>query len=778
MEAVTTDLQSKYHKLAAEYSKMRAQVGVLKKAVLQEQSVTAKLQDDLKEKDQALRKADQEMESLNFRNQQLTKRVSVLQDELEILQNKGKKGKQKSTPLEESSQQLNSVLDEELQSKIAQNARLMLMLQEKEEDHDRLTQQLMERVQTLEREVHQYQQASSDVELKYKSKLEELQLDRVRLQEKVSCRERDVQQYSAQLAAVQIQQERLQTELGSKLKTASQIISKKLPFVDASKSDLNELNIPLYDRQLQTWYFDLINTVGSRVTELTNQLSDYHTYLEQRIKSMDTPLNPIGEKFSHYLKENAKHLRAIDQGYKEFQSGLDASSLISLETIPSLGRFSSRLDQYSNYLQKLVPYTKLYLEEENNYPCCGKSLEKANNSLVDRTVSITNTFIRLNNLVNILSQQSKRKTQNSGENLKVVVSKLIDSLHVLHSNIAELFSVFEEKTRLESEMPTCNEKLNSTNACIVNALICLVSTTKELHSELAASKQKIMQAIDAQSENCSNKSHPVVSEFKSRASSYLKGLEESEPPSVPYEEALRNKEESVGGSKCREVLGEQLASAQKKATQLEQDKEHWRQEYQLLQMKHAKEQQRTKELELQLSMSGATTPLSEDSMDVVKIAAVDVQEANNDTASQTSGNSAQPFSFVSMLGQIMSPIPVTEEIEAREAEVKKYFTDRVNQLVAERQLAEGKAASFKSECMSLHERLQLAVEQRNLMEQQMNAAKLCLDKLQEELHTTTTNYESQLSMMSEHLANMNEKLAVQKDEIDQLKYQLKNKGKK
>jgi len=45
----------------------------------------------------------------------------------------------------------------------------------------------------------------------------------------------------------------------------------------------------------------------------------------------------------------------------------------------------------------------------------------------------------------------------------------------------------------------------------------------------------------------------------------------------------------------------------------------------------------------------------------------------------------------------MSPIPLTEEVEAREAEVKKYFTDRINQLVADRQLYEGKASSFRAE---------------------------------------------------------------------------------
>ncbi|XP_059478249.1 protein phosphatase 1 regulatory subunit 21 [Neocloeon triangulifer] len=776
MEAVTTDLQAKYQKLAAEYAKIRAQVGVLKKAVLQEQSNTAKLQDDLKEKDQMIRKTDQEMESLNFRNQQLTKRVSVLQDELEILQNRGKKNKKSGQP-SESSQQMNSVLDEELQNKIAQNARLMLMLQEKEDDHARLTQQLMERVQTLEREVHQFQQASSDVESKYKSKLEELQKERIRLQEKVSFRERDVQQYSAQLAALQIQQERLQTDLGSKLKSASQIINTKLPFVDSRKCELNELNVPIFDRELQSWCFELITNVGSRITELTNQLSDYHTYVEQRLKSSDSALSPVGAKYSSYLKENARHLRAIDQGYKDFHNGLDSSSIISLQTIPSLSCLAKSVEQYSNYLQKLVPYTRLSLEEENNSPYCGKALESANNSLADKTERLTHTFIRINNYLHILSLQSKRNKQQSSSNLKAAVSMLIDNLGVLHANVAEIFTVFEEKTRLESEMPINCEKLTLTNTCIVNALVCLVSTTKELHSVLLENKSKILQSIETQTKNCSNKSHPAVSDFKSRASSYLKMLDEDEPPSVPYKEALKHREESVGGAKSREVLGEQLVSAQRKAMQLEQDKEHWKQEYQLLQMKHIKEQQRSKELELQLSLSGTTTPQSEDSGDAAKILA-EVQDANNDTASQASGNSGQPFSFVGMLGQVMSPIPVTEEIEARESEVKKYFTDRINQLVADRQLAEGKAASSKAECMSLHERLQVAVEQRNLMEQQMNAAKMCLDKLQEELHTTTTNYESQLSMMSEHLANMNEKLAVQKDEIDQLKFQFKNKGKK
>lgn len=50
-------------------------------------------QDQLKQRDQSLRKQEQEMDSLSFRNQQLAKRVELLQEELSMCEAKGKKGK-------------------------------------------------------------------------------------------------------------------------------------------------------------------------------------------------------------------------------------------------------------------------------------------------------------------------------------------------------------------------------------------------------------------------------------------------------------------------------------------------------------------------------------------------------------------------------------------------------------------------------------------------------------------------------------------------------------
>ena len=76
-------LSAKYTKLAAEYSKVRAQLGELKKAVLEEQAKNVGSSENLKQKEQALRKSEAEMDSLTFRNQQLTRRVEILQDDIE-----------------------------------------------------------------------------------------------------------------------------------------------------------------------------------------------------------------------------------------------------------------------------------------------------------------------------------------------------------------------------------------------------------------------------------------------------------------------------------------------------------------------------------------------------------------------------------------------------------------------------------------------------------------------------------------------------------------------
>ena len=46
---------------------------------------------------------------------------------------------------------------------------------------------------------------------------------------------------------------------------------------------------------------------------------------------------------------------------------------------------------------------------------------------------------------------------------------------------------------------------------------------------------------------------------------------------------------------------------------------------------------------------------------------------------------------------------------------------------------------------------------------------MCVLCLQDELTTTSHSYDAQLSMMSDHLCGLNDKLTSQQDEIDVLK---------
>lgn len=147
------ELEIKYQKLATEYTKLKSQAMVLKKAVVDEQAKNADLKEALNSQEQKLRKFHQETESLTFRNEQLTKRVSVLQQELQV-NSFGKKSKSKNH--EHPAQNNFSVLDEELQHKIMENASLFCAISDKDaelSDNQAMIESLQSRLVSFEHEI-------------------------------------------------------------------------------------------------------------------------------------------------------------------------------------------------------------------------------------------------------------------------------------------------------------------------------------------------------------------------------------------------------------------------------------------------------------------------------------------------------------------------------------------------------------------------------------------------------------------------------------------------
>lgn len=95
--------------------------------------------------------------------------------------------------------------------------------------------------------------------------------------------------------------------------------------------------------------------------------------------------------------------------------------------------------------------------------------------------------------------------------------------------------------------------------------------------------------------------------------------------------------------------------------------------------------------------------------------------------------------------------------ETIKEDLTRYYENEMRKLISRINDADSRSISYLSECKSLQNQLSIA-------HQENESLKLRII----ELETIVQNYTSQLSVMSEHLANLNEKIVKQKDTIDEL----------
>lgn len=359
--ANVTDLQTKYSKLAQEYSKLRAQNQVLKKGVVDEQANSASLKEQLKQRDQSLRKQEQEMDSLSFRNQQLAKRVELLQEELAASEAKGKKGKSKGDSPSQHGLQTQSVFDEDLQKKIEENERLHIQFYEADERHKKTEAELRERLEKLEKDAEQHHGVVDGLTTKYAETIERLQSDKARLEVKAQTLEREAKECRMRTEDCQQQLRRCQSELNRQVKQSSSVIQEKVPFNDTKFSDYNSLNVPSHNRRHQLKARDVAGQAMSFIQDLVAALLNVHSYTEQRVhiypldSSIET-ISPLNQKFSQYLHENAAYVRPLEDSFLQLYQSITEDTVTVLETVVKLKNFADNFSSYTHFLQKILPY--------------------------------------------------------------------------------------------------------------------------------------------------------------------------------------------------------------------------------------------------------------------------------------------------------------------------------------------------------------------------------------------------------------------------------------
>uniref|UniRef100_UPI003AAD6E59 protein phosphatase 1 regulatory subunit 21 isoform X4 n=1 Tax=Centroberyx gerrardi TaxID=166262 RepID=UPI003AAD6E59 len=737
---MAADLQAKYSKLAQEYSKLRAQNQVLKKGVVDEQASSASLKEQLKQRDQSLRKVEQEMDSLSFRNQQLAKRVELLQEELATSEAKGKKGKNKGDSPSQQGLQTQSVFDEDLQKKIQENERLHIQFYEADEQHRRQEAQLRVRLEELERDSEQHQAVVDGLTTKYMETIERLQSDKARIEVKAQTLEREAKECRMRTEECQQQLRRCQSELNRQVKQSSSVIQEKVPFNDTKFSDYNSLNVPPHNRRHQLKARDVAGQALGFVQDLVAALLNFHSYTEQRVHiypldSSIEPVSPLNQKFSQYLHENAAYVRPLEDSLLQLHQSITEDTVTVLETVDKLKNFADNFSSYTHFLQKILPYQLKSLEEECEAPLCTTALAAKNQELQSDMKRVTSVFEKLQNYINLLALPSVQQDPMPQSSTSAVFTQLAACLHSLHDAIKEMSKHYNQKAGLEQELPTVTQKLRTTTECLLGSLGSLTNSTGKIATFFSNNLDFFTSSTGYGPRGGTVALNPLQAE----------SMLANKKKAADYIHAIRKVQQS-----------------QEKIARLEQEKEHWLLEAQLGKVRLEKENQRIADLEAQLAAALGGSP----TLHTAPASALVHSQEDAETEQRATGKEATLCT--SLVG----------DEESREQLIKTHYMARVGELTTQLQISDSKAVHFHSECRALAKRLAIAEKSRETLSEEVKLANQNITRLQDELATTKRSYEDQLSMMSDHLCSMNETLSKQREEIDTLKLGSKGNAKK
>uniref|UniRef100_A0A8C3SN68 Protein phosphatase 1 regulatory subunit 21 n=1 Tax=Chelydra serpentina TaxID=8475 RepID=A0A8C3SN68_CHESE len=765
MAAAGAELQGKYQKLAQEYSKLRAQNQVLKKGVMDEQANSASLKEQLKMKDQSLRKLQQEMDSLTFRNQQLAKRVELLQDELALSEAKGKKNKRSGESSSQLSQEQKSVFDEDLQKKIEENERLHIQFFEADEQHKRLETELKNRLEVLETDAAQHQAVVDGLTQKYIDTIEKLQNDKTKLEIKSQTLEREAKECRFRAEECQQQLKNLHADLGRRLDDSLCIINEKVPFNDTRSSKYNALNVPLHSRRCQLKLRDIAGQALAFIQDLVTALLNFHTYMEQRVQifpidSATDTISPLNQKFSQYLHENASYVRPLEEGMLHLFESITEDTVTVLETTVKLKVFSEHLTSYTCFLRKILPYQLKSLEEECESSLCTAALRARNLELHNDMKKITAVFEKLHVYISLIVLPSIKPDGLLRTNYSSVFTHIAAGLHGFHNVMKEISKHYSQKAALEHELPTATQKLITTNDCILSSIVALTNGAGKIASFFSNNLDHFTASLSygpkGGTEFISPLSAECMLQYKKKAVAYMKSLKKPCSDSVPYEKALANRRVLLSSTESREGLAQQVQQSLEKMAKLEQEKEHWMLEAQLAKIKLEKENQKLKS-----SLTGQLIePMPENSV-------------LPNTAEQEKEEAIKKTSRESWTHRTLTR-DHSSDAKSREDLIKNHYMARIVELTSLLQLADSKSVHFHAECRALAKRLSLAEKSKESLVEEMKLASQSISRLQDELTTTKRSYEDQLSMMSDHLCSMNETLSKQREEIDTLKMSKQN----
>ncbi len=333
--------------------------------------------------------------------------------------------------------------------------------------------------------------------------------------------------------------------------------------------------LPLTADDARVQSVELLSQFGDCVTSLVAGFSDFHTYWEHRLKDVaaadDGPLWDDAARLSKLLLQNVKHLKPVEEAYQSVVSqALSSPSPVVLRG--GFSDFASAFRSYASFAREAEALTASCLQYEAQRHSCPPSQRDFNEQLQSSLRSHNRVLSRAANYL---------KSVSSAEGDPEAAAEAVGNLSVCASQLAaqaaELSRTYANKAADEDALPTVTEQLRNTNKCVVAALEGVSQTTADLSRLLADNLPRIAVLIRCSGELA-----------KSSAATADNSEEKEEEKKTENSTAAEEEEETEVLREAKKNLEEALSAMGDKVKELEQRREHWKLEFQLLQMKYEK----------------------------------------------------------------------------------------------------------------------------------------------------------------------------------------------
>ncbi|CAO3694090.1 unnamed protein product [Rhizopus microsporus] len=412
--ASAEELSQRYAKLFQQYSRLKAQHAVLKKAVIKEQASNVALQGNVKEKEKELRKLQEQLDLLSFHNERLTKRIQAVQENDQKGSHFSLLGGSVKKELEKSAQALDAA-NFDLERKIRENEILHEELTERQFEFTNTINNLLKQIQDLEEKVQELETGQS-LQPNVPSQDPQLNTEEQSLMQQIDALKSTLAEKTSLLNDLEGNMQQNDARLLSELDSLRAILLAKVG--DIKYVGLN----------------DVLPEDSSSLKELEEQAKKYFQSIQDMIPEVSPILLPheIAEKLAISHATWRKEHEEISVELKKLKDQLSQS-------LENEKKGQAKLAEYENEIKQLNERYEEHLSQVNNSQ--------------DENVKIL--YEKL--------EEEKTKCLSAEESYKKTIQQLEELNGKLEEEKSKYASVEESYAKKIQQLEALNEKLEKEN---------------------------------------------------------------------------------------------------------------------------------------------------------------------------------------------------------------------------------------------------------------------------------------------------------------------------